>query len=376
MKCEINLEELKTLLTGKYKAKEIGWDEILLFGRYFGFKKYDIFSLTEAEMTNTNNRFYLIDNREVLEKYSTLDLGEYLTEYILVVLGLDGTATAVEDIFFRVPHRIELSSDIDALDGLFQERKRAAKEKEKKAKQKRRKKDLKKELRRIWKDVLLKVAIFLAIFCVIMPFFPSAKRVFKTAVKSIVELKAETESVETVYGAAIVVDKDGTLVTNAHLITYTHLGEEKTFEKYSIRFSTEEEYQNVQLIKYDLEKDIAVLQCQEKKGGYKPIKIGKSEKITFGDKVYAIGNGRNYGLSITEGLVSIPKLHVEYKGIKREVIQCDITITAGDSGGALLDRRGRLLGITTFRMRDVSGDIAYGLAYCIPIENVMNFIES
>ena len=84
MKCEINLEELKTLLTGKYKAKEIGWDEILLFGRYFGFKKYDIFSLTEAEMTNTNNRFYLIDNREVLEKYSTLDLGEYLTEYILV----------------------------------------------------------------------------------------------------------------------------------------------------------------------------------------------------------------------------------------------------------------------------------------------------
>lgn len=376
MKCEINLEELNTLLTEKYQAKEIGWDEILLFGRYFGLEKYDIFSLTEAEMINTNNRFYLIDNREVLEKYSTLDLGEYLAEYLLIVLGIDETATVVEDIFFRVPHKIALSSDIDKLDGLFKERKRVVKDKEKKAKRKRLKKDLKKELRRVWKDVFLKATILLAIFCMILPIFPSAKRVFTTAVKSIVELKAEAENIEAVYGTAIVVDKDGMLVTNAHLITYTHLGEEKIFEKYSIRFSTEEEYQSVRLIKYDLEKDIAVLQCQEKKGGYKAIKIGSSDKVTFGDKVYAIGNGSNYGLSITEGVVSIPKLYVEYKGIKREVIQCDITITAGDSGGALLDSRGRLLGITTFRMRDVSGDILYGLAYCIPIERVMEFVKN
>ena len=372
MKCEINLEELKTLLTGKYKAKEIGWDEILSIRRYQDFDRYDVYALTEETIENTNNRFYLIDNREILERYSILKEGQCVAEYILITLGLDKTNTIATDVFFSITSDIELCRDMDMLDKLYAERVRVVKEQKKRFKKEQSKKKLKNFFTRFVTDI----ALLGIIVCCIIPFFPSAERVFTTAVKSIVELKAETESVETVYGTAIVVDKDGTLVTNAHLITYTHLGEEKTFEKYSIRFSTEEEYQNVQLIKYDLEKDIAVLQCQEKKSGYKPIKIGKSEKITFGDKVYAIGNGTNYGLSITEGLVSIPKLHVEYKGITREVIQCDITITAGDSGGALLDRRGRLLGITTFRMRDVSGDILYGLAHCIPIENVMNFIES
>lgn len=71
----------------------------------------------------------------------------------------------------------------------------------------------------------------------------------------------------------------------------------------------------------------------------------------------------------------IPLLNIEYSGAVRTVIKCDLTIADGNSGGALLDSLGRLVGITTFRTKDRLGNIVYGIAYCIPINIVMRFVE-
>lgn len=60
----------------------------------------------------------------------------------------------------------------------------------------------------------------------------------------------------------------------------------------------------------------------------------------------------------------------KYDDKTRMVIQSSLNITEGNSGGALLDKNGCLVGITTFRIKDIKGDAVYGLAYSIPIDIV------
>lgn len=204
---------------------------------------------------------------------------------------------------------------------------------------------------------------------------PTAKEVFYNNVNSVVEIKAFSEDVGESYGTAVCVKSDGTFVTNAHVVTYTQVGIVSTFEEYSIRFAFEDEYRPIVLIKYDTQMDIAVLKIEDNSAPYKAIKINNKKNIDFGDKVYAIGNGSNYGLSITQGIVSMPEVNIEYENNIRNVIQCDLTISAGNSGGALLDKYGRLIGITTFRTKDNLGNVIYGIVYSVPIDKVLNYIK-
>ena len=67
------------------------------------------------------------------------------------------------------------------------------------------------------------------------------------------------------------------------------------------------------------------------------------DKLKSGQKVYAIGNGMNHGLGISEGIISLPSTFIKIDEVVREFIQCDLTITNGNSGGALLDSKGRLI---------------------------------
>lgn len=220
------------------------------------------------------------------------------------------------------------------------------------------------------------VMLIAAILCAVFIPAPKASKIYQNNLQSIVEVKASSETVGESFGTAEFIDKDGTLITNAHVATYTQLGTVNVFEEYSIRFAAEEEYRKAELVKYDTALDIAVLRLEDTSCEFAPIKTGDSSTLRSGDKVYAIGNTVNYGLSISQGMVGMPLIKIEYAGVIREVIQCDLTIAEGNSGGALLDERGRLLGITTFRTKDNAGNVIYGLAYCIPIHIVMEYVGS
>lgn len=205
---------------------------------------------------------------------------------------------------------------------------------------------------------------------------PTAKEVFDEAIKSVVEIKASADGVGESYGTAEFWDDDGTLVTNAHVVTYKKFGELHEFIDFAIRFAFEDDYRAAELIKYDTALDVAFLRLFDLTAPPKAIAHGDPGAPAFGDKVYAIGNGSNYGLSITQGIVSMPRVNIEYDGLTREAIQCDLTISAGNSGGALLDERGRLIGITAFRIKDSAGAVIYGIAYCIPISLVSEFYNA
>ena len=195
---------------------------------------------------------------------------------------------------------------------------------------------------------------------------------------SVVEVKAVTFDEYDTYesfGSAVFVKDDGTLVTNAHVVTFTLSQETVAFDNIYIRFSTENDYRKVSLEKYDLEKDLAVLKLSDKDCKFKAIKIGDSSKIKINDKVYAFGNLNKVGISLTKGVISNPKINVEYNEQIREVIQSDLVIAEGNSGGALVDENGNLIGITTFRLKDASNVTIYGICYSVPVNIVVEYIK-
>ncbi len=203
----------------------------------------------------------------------------------------------------------------------------------------------------------------------------TGSEIFNDSIRSVVELKASSDTKGESYGTAVFVSDEGELVTNAHIITYKDKGEEKCFEELSIRFADEDKYHSVKLIKYDVEKDLALLELEDKTVKFEKMKLGRSKDLYFGQDVYAIGNSMNYGISITKGIISIPVVNIEYDGNVREVIQSDLTIASGNSGGALIDQTGKLVGITAFRTKDNKGNVVYGYAFSIPIEKVIEYIK-
>ena len=220
------------------------------------------------------------------------------------------------------------------------------------------------------------ITLIINLFFIIKKDNPSGSQLFNNSAYSVVEVKAETENVGESYGTAEFIKSDGTLVTNAHVVTYTKLGETYAFEQISIRFMTEEQFRVVKLEKYNSELDIAILKLIDLKCKFAPLNIGLSKEISVGDKVYAIGNLNNTGISMTKGIVSNANLNVKYDGKTRNVIQCDLVIADGNSGGALLNERGELIGITTFRLKDTKGNVIYGISYCVPIDAVLEYINN
>ncbi len=233
------------------------------------------------------------------------------------------------------------------------------------------------------KSIAFVIAIFisiaLSIVSIVLHIVPKKSSITSTdiynqSLYSIVEVKAESENVGESFGTGEIISKDGKIVTNAHVVTYTRLGTVNEFENYFIRFAFEEDYRVVKLLKYDTEPDLALLQLEENDGIVKPIKTGDSSNIKAGDTVYAVGNASNYGIGIFKGIVSVPLVNLKADGVTRAVIQCDLTIAAGNSGGALLNDRGELIGLTTFRTKDNSGNVIYGIVYSIPINTVLEYV--
>ena len=143
------------------------------------------------------------------------------------------------------------------------------------------------------------------------------------------------------------------------------------FDNIEIRFATSDIYISASLQKIDYELDLAIIKVENP--GAKPTKT-RTGKPCEGEKVYAIGNARNYGISIIEGMVSQAEIVVTADGKTMTAIQCDLNITEGSSGGALFDAQGRLVGITTFRLKDKLGNVIYGMSFAIPVSIVIEFL--
>ena len=217
--------------------------------------------------------------------------------------------------------------------------------------------------------------LFMAVIALMfyLPTVNSPQRIFKTASTFVIELKAES-GVGTSYGSGVIINQDGKIITNAHVVTYSQAGEINTFDTYWARFINQEDYLPLTLLNYDTDKDLAILQFTQEQSNLSYATMS-STALETGDTVYAVGNSQNYGISLTQGIISIPRINSLYEEQEKTVIQSDLIITAGNSGGALLNSKGQLIGITTFRTKDLQGNIVYGLAYSIPNDIITSYIN-
>lgn len=221
-----------------------------------------------------------------------------------------------------------------------------------------------------YKKIIL-IILFLFLLCISSCSLEGNNDLFSNAMQSIVELKCVDDSYES-YGTAIYIGNNR-YITNCHVVTYNEIESTITYDEYYIRTAYEETYHTASLIKYDIYKDLAILESHENVCD-KIIEFAKIDEIITGMEVFAIGNTQNQGLSMSMGIISNSRIKITYSNITMEMIASDAYISEGNSGGALINRQGKLLGVTTLRLKDKLGNIIYGMGYAIPIDTVEQFI--
>lgn len=181
------------------------------------------------------------------------------------------------------------------------------------------------------------------------------------------------------YGSATYIraDEDGAggyLLTNYHIIEDTDVFSALWLD------GTEME---LELVGYDDGTDIAVLRFEDAApADTEPIPIGDSDALQIGELAICIGNpGASnevlYG-TVTAGIISgLQREDINAGNFHRSinVIQTDAPINSGNSGGALLNAKGELVGIPTLKMGMTYNDVFEGLSFCIPISAVKEYVD-
>lgn len=166
-------------------------------------------------------------------------------------------------------------------------------------------------------------------------------------------------------GSGVIVSEDGYILTNSHVVS------DGQAENINVVFPNKETVE-AKLLWNDPSLDLAVLKVDKK--GLKPIEIGDSDSIKVGDKAIAIGNplGLDLQSTLTSGYISGLDRSITLKsGVTMDgIIQTDAAINGGNSGGALLNAKGQLIGINTAKTS--TGE---GLGFAIPINTAKAIIE-
>ncbi len=205
----------------------------------------------------------------------------------------------------------------------------------------------------------------------------SSKNVINEAMKSIVGISRLKDNGTSVFltkgveslgiGTGIIVSSKGYILTNQHLVG------DKLNVCY-ITLDTGVEYKG-KVVWSDSEIDLAIVKIGVE--NLNPIKLGDSDNISIGQNVYAIGNpvGFEFEKTVTSGIISGTKRTLKIRNENNKysymesLIQTDATINEGNSGGALINELGEVIGITSVKVTD-----ADGIGFAIPINMIKTII--
>jgi S1-C subfamily serine protease len=172
----------------------------------------------------------------------------------------------------------------------------------------------------------------------------------------------------TATGSGFVVDKDGTIVTNAHVV--------EGADNVEVRFDENGEFINADVKGVDTSTDIAVLKVDPSDvKNLTPVPLGDSSKAQVGDSVIAIGNPFGYSRTVTTGIVSGLQRQIQAPNgfTIPDVIQTDASINPGNSGGPLLDANGRVIGINS-QIATGGGQGSVGIGFAVPINTAKQLL--
>ena len=177
----------------------------------------------------------------------------------------------------------------------------------------------------------------------------------------------ERETREEGLGSGVIVSPDGYILTNNHVV--------EGADELNVALPDDREFK-AKVIGTDPKTDIAIIKIDAQ--NLPTVTLADSDKLRVGDIVFAIGNPLNVGQTVTMGIVSAlgrKNLHLlDDVGGYENFIQTDAPINMGNSGGALVDAKGRLVGINSAIMSTTNGSM--GIGFAVPINLAANVMES
>ena len=169
-------------------------------------------------------------------------------------------------------------------------------------------------------------------------------------------------------GSGIIISEDGYILTNNHIVSTS--SEESYYEvseatKVTVTLFDDETEYEAKIIGTDEQTDLAVIKID--KTGLTKAEFADSDNIKVGEFAMAVGNPLGLQSSITCGVVSAVNREVtDSDGKTYNLIQTDAAINSGNSGGALVNSEGQVIGINTLKLQ---GEGIEGMGFAIPINS-------
>ncbi len=163
-------------------------------------------------------------------------------------------------------------------------------------------------------------------------------------------------------GSGFVIDKDGHIVTNYHVI--------EGADEVLVNFSQDDGVA-AEIVGVDPSTDLALLKIQEHRRALTPLLLGDSSAVRVGDQVIAIGNPFGLDRTVTAGIVSALQRQILSPSnfTIDKVIQTDAAINQGNSGGPLLNAEGDVIGVNT-QIATAGSEGNVGIGFAVPVNTV------
>lgn len=182
------------------------------------------------------------------------------------------------------------------------------------------------------------------------------------------------KSTATAAGSGIIISEDGYILTNNHIVNssstsyYYELGKAN---KVIVTLYNDSTKYDATIVGTDSQTDLAVIKIE--KNGLKAAELGDSDAVQVGEFAMAIGNPLGLTDSVTAGIVSAVNREVsDQDGNSYVAIQTDASINSGNSGGALVNSKGQVIGVNTLKL---SGTGVEGVGFAIPINSTKEIYE-
>ena len=182
---------------------------------------------------------------------------------------------------------------------------------------------------------------------------------FEELTESIVEVKSINFRGQSNFGSGIIISDDGYIITASHLVN----------DAASITLVNQGSEHPAKLIGYDQFSDVAVLKSEM--NALRPIKFPNNLDVSIGDKVYALGNPFNLGISVSSGILSATGRN--FGNPYLNIFQTDASINRGNSGGALINEMGEFIGMNV-SIASISGG-SEGVGFALPSDKVISIAQ-
>ena len=178
-------------------------------------------------------------------------------------------------------------------------------------------------------------------------------------------------------GSGIIISKDGYILTNNHIVdsststsssfSFYEVGEASKVEVYL--YNDETAYE-AKIIGTDKQTDLAVIKID--KNDLTAAEIGDSDSLQIGEFAMTIGNPLGLKSSVCTGVISAVNREITTEGVTYTLVQTDAAINSGNSGGALVNSKGQIIGINTMK---ISYTGVEGMGFAIPVSKAKPIYE-